>query len=197
MTSKLLDQQQPASPFCCVFHEQPWQILSSMIVLEKPLHSFLRPLASAHHRVTCCATECASPFSGILSGRQLSSGHLFMSRWVVGLSYRVVYHRDPVPNFKVKPGRLASELVHVPGEIYIEDGHIQAVTRHFTGEGIAGDHDWERYTRASTSPLLLLLCGCIRSDIQVKCPVRGMLTHLFIHQCHLLDGHLFSNGTVC
>lgn len=71
--------------------------------------------------------------------------HLSACRWLVGLSYRVVYNKDPVPFPKAKSGLLASQLVHVHGEIYIQDGSISALGRSVSEEGIAGDHEWARY----------------------------------------------------
>ena len=84
---------------------------------------------------------------------QLQRAHpqLAARRWLVGLSYRVVYHRDPVPTQKAKAGLLASELVHVHGEIHIKDA-LGELAGPLTDDA-SGDHDWERYSQARSHSL--------------------------------------------
>ena len=68
-------------------------------------------------------------------------------RWLVGTSFRVVYRRDPVPAFKHKHRLLQGHLVHVHGEIYIDDAVItpgaQPLGHLMSGD--ANDHSLDRY----------------------------------------------------
>ena len=72
-------------------------------------------------------------------------------RWLIGLSYRVVYHHDPVPSFK-RRGRLpgTDSLMHVHGEIYIAAAMLsvsaQPAEHLFEWE----DHDWHKYSGVCT-----------------------------------------------
>ena len=69
----------------------------------------------------------------------------------MGLSYRVVYNRDPIPSHKAKAGLLASELVHVHGEIYVEDALVRPGAQPAPHGGACGDHDWVKYSQAGPS----------------------------------------------
>lgn len=73
----------------------------------------------------------------------------------MGTSFRVVYRRDPVPAFKHKTKLLHGHLVHVHGEIYIDDavmtpgsqplGHLVV--------GDAHDHNLDRYAEVIDIPM--------------------------------------------
>lgn len=82
-------------------------------------------------------------------------------RWLVGLSYRVVYHRDPVPSYK-RRGRLpgTDALTHVHGEIYIAEAMLsvsaQPAEHLFEWE----DHDWHKYSRVCL-PLVWAMMGLL------------------------------------
>lgn len=69
-------------------------------------------------------------------------------RWLVGTSFRVVYRKDPVPAFKHKSKLLHGHLVHVHGEIFIDDGAVMAASSQPLGHQIHGDaqdHCLEKY----------------------------------------------------
>ncbi len=72
----------------------------------------------------------------------------------MGLSYRVVYRRDPVPAHKHRRLNclLADSLVHVHGEIYIDDEQLtpgkQPYGNHFNGD--VEDHGFMRYAEVTT-----------------------------------------------
>ena len=101
------------------------------------------------------------------AGRMLVS----LCRWLVGLSYRVVYNRDPVPSHKAKAGLLASELVHVHGEIYIEDALVRPGGQPAPHGGACGDHDWVKYSQAGPGcwPGCGLLCLQHAASFSVAC----------------------------
>ena len=91
-------------------------------------------------------------------------------RWLVGISYRVIYHRDAIPAHKAKSGLMGNELVHVHGEIYIEDNNIRAGERPITNDLNKEDHNWAKYGRVS------LCAGCNFKALHLmRCPACGTL----------------------
>ena len=55
---------------------------------------------------------------------QLMSSHL-VCRWLVGVSYRIITYKDPVPTLE-KSKRAISQLASVPGAIYLSRGSMTA-----------------------------------------------------------------------
>ena len=75
--------------------------------------------------------------------------------WLVGLSYRVVYRRDPVPSHKQrKLNPLTSSYVHVHGEIYIDDEQVTPGKQPVNFEKDPQDHNLMRYAEVSLSAQL-------------------------------------------
>lgn len=65
----------------------------------------------------------------------------------MGLSYRVVYRRDPIPSHKARRLNLLNDtLTHVHGEIYIDDEQL-APGKQPPGHSIRDleDHSFMRY----------------------------------------------------
>ncbi|DBA83613.1 hypothetical protein WJX77_012231 [Trebouxia sp. C0004] len=70
-------------------------------------------------------------------------------RWLVGLSYRLVYRRDPVPGHKHRRLNLLHDtLVHVHGEIYIDDEQLKPGKQPYQFQGDPEDHNLMRYAEA-------------------------------------------------
>lgn len=69
-----------------------------------------------------------------------------VSRWLVGLSYRVVYRRDPVPSHKSRRLNLLNDaLVPVHGEIYIDDEELTPGKQPGHSVKDVEDHSFMRY----------------------------------------------------
>ena len=69
-----------------------------------------------------------------------------MCRWLVGLSYRVVYRRDPVPPHRSRRLNLLMDpLVHVHGEIYIDDEQLTPGKQPAHSLKDVEDHSFMRY----------------------------------------------------
>ena len=88
---------------------------------------------------------------------------VLLHRWLVGLSYRVVYSKDPVPRNKGKAGLLGGEeLAHVHGEIYVQDTAIQPGAQPaLTPQSCQGaDHDWAKYGQVCPASAVLQGCMC-------------------------------------
>lgn len=67
-------------------------------------------------------------------------------RWLVGLSYRVVYRRDPVPSHKSRRLNLLNDaLIPVHGEIYIDDVELTPGKQPGHSMKDADDHSFMRY----------------------------------------------------
>ena len=67
-------------------------------------------------------------------------------RWLVGLSYRVVYRRDPVPRHRSRRLNLLNDsLVHVHGEIYIDDEQLTHGKQPAHSMKDVEDHSFMRY----------------------------------------------------
>lgn len=66
-------------------------------------------------------------------------------RWLVGLSYRVVYLRDPVPSNKGKTGLFTDAMQHVHGEIYIDNARVQPGAQPSDHTFNKNDHIWAKY----------------------------------------------------
>ena len=106
-------------------------------------------------------------------------------RWLVGLSYRLVYFRDPIPANKTKIRLLGTELVHVHGEIYV-DGSTARPEAQPSGTAFNfDDHDWQRYSQvglwldsASCSSSNSLSCLILALKISTGAAALGL--------CHLL-----------
>ena len=80
----------------------------------------------------------------------------------MGLSYRVVYRRDPIPAHKHRRlNPLSSSFVQVHGEIYIDDEQLtpgkQPFGNHFAGD--IEDHGFMRYAEVSRLCCLHTLCA--------------------------------------
>ena len=70
-------------------------------------------------------------------------------RWLVALSFRVVFYRDPIPANRAKANPLAEDLVHVHGEIYIERNTVNPAEGqpwlNCSLNSNAADHSWTVY----------------------------------------------------
>ncbi|KAL3130729.1 hypothetical protein ABBQ38_000076 [Trebouxia sp. C0009 RCD-2024] len=87
----------------------------------------------------------------ITFGSQLVGNAAFGNafRWLVGLSYRVVYRRDPIPSHKVRRLNLLNDtLTHVHGEIYIDDEQLAPGKQPAHSVRDVEDHSFMRYAEA-------------------------------------------------
>ncbi|KAL0043790.1 hypothetical protein WJX82_000576 [Trebouxia sp. C0006] len=87
----------------------------------------------------------------ITFGSQLVGNAAFAEafRWLIGLSYRLVYRRDPVPGHRHRRLNLLNNtLVHVHGEIYIDDKQLKPGKRPYQFQGDPNDHSLMRYAEA-------------------------------------------------
>ncbi|KAK9813966.1 hypothetical protein WJX73_007164 [Symbiochloris irregularis] len=72
-------------------------------------------------------------------------------RWLVGLSFRMIYNRDPVPDNKRKSRNMLmtqDTLVHVHGEVYIDKAVCRPECRPENLTKDMADHCWLRYYEA-------------------------------------------------
>lgn len=84
-------------------------------------------------------------------------------RWLVGLSYRVVYRRDPIPSHKVRRLNLLNDtLTHVHGEIYIDDEQLAPGKQPAHSVRDVEDHSFMRYAEVP----LKQLCPCDSCTLQ-------------------------------
>ena len=74
-------------------------------------------------------------------------------RWLIGLSYRVVYHRDPAPSLKRKRRMpfVQDQMHHVHGEIFMADEILKIADQPEDQPFHWEDHDWQKYSKASNS----------------------------------------------
>lgn len=103
----------------------------------------------------CCVPESVVLWHQETQARgmgQANAEHsvFFLCRWLVGLSYRVVYRRDPVPSHKHRRLNLLNDtLTHVHGEIYIDDEQLRPGKQPAHSLRDAQDHSLMRYAEAS------------------------------------------------
>lgn len=89
---------------------------------------------------------------------QLST-HFALCRWLVGLSYRLVYFRDPVPQTKGKRNFSGSdELVHVHGEMFVDDATCCPNKLMDEADVDISDHSW---------PVYQGVCACQHATAQL------------------------------
>ena len=88
-----------------------------------------------------------------------------LHRWMVGLSYRLLYRRDPVPDNKSHAINLLGQglLVHVHGEIYIDDTTCMYDARPEGLQSDMADHTWDKYSKARFAALSSALCGAVQA----------------------------------
>jgi len=84
-----------------------------------------------------------------------------------------VYRRDPVPGHKHRRLNLLNDtLVHVHGEIYIDDEQLKPGKQPYQFQGDPKDHSMMRYAEViKPYHLAALCCGC---NMQAYC-----LTHMY------------------
>ncbi|KAK9806405.1 hypothetical protein WJX73_002637 [Symbiochloris irregularis] len=85
-------------------------------------------------------------------GAQKVGNHSFamVFKYLIGLSYRVVYHRDPAPTLKNKRRMpfLRDRLHHVHGEIFMADEFLRIADQPEDQPFNWEDHNWQKYSRA-------------------------------------------------
>ena len=76
-----------------------------------------------------------------------------MFRWLVGISYRVVFRRDPIPSQSVQPLPAHSRPHHVHGAVYLFEGDYRpgAQPKAQLAQADLADHSLDLYSGAFTA----------------------------------------------
>ena len=81
----------------------------------------------------------------------------------MGLSYRVVYRRDPIPTYKQRKliPNLNNGFVHVHGEIYIDDEQLKPGKQPTGFDKDPDDHSLMRYAEVRDDLGNIVCSGCM------------------------------------
>ena len=87
-------------------------------------------------------------WQAVLAHCKLLHVWLLLCRWLVGLSYRVVYNQDPIPSNRGRAKLLGDEMVHVHGEIYVDSTIAKPEAQPAGRARNFDDHTWTKYSEA-------------------------------------------------